>query len=591
MCGIFGFRTKDSEWNNFAIQEFYCRQRHRGPDAESTIEIDGFILGHQRLSIIDTSSRSNQPMSRGGSWIVFNGEIYNYKELKSELLEGEDFYTHSDTEILLLLLNKYGLSVLNRLNGMFAFAWYDGSCGRMVLVRDRFGVKPLYWSQVKSSFIFASEIRSIMEVSQIRSPNYSYIKSFIEDLSTDFDENTHIEGVYQVEPGHYLIYEKNGRIEKNKWYKESDFSFDEKIFDNEKSTNDFFENLLVDSIKLRYRSDVPVALTLSGGIDSSVIYVLLKERLRYEVKPFTLIHPGSESDESDKVAWLVGQYNDYYCAITCNHKSYIDELKKSMEILEFPIWNPSAIGYIEVYKRIAESGFKVIIEGHGSDEIFGGYPYMIRMAASEHGSNLNIKKAFEAFNVFYKTCNSSLNQKKNYYFSVLLFGLQIIKSVITNKKYSFEAIVNLAFDRSILPIVLRAFDRLTMSQSLESRAPFLDYRVVEFVKKMPIGFKISNIGSKSILRNILKKYNKSKIYEDSSKMGFALDLRDFYGNHETRQFLIEKVEKIEDKYLMQIKKRALKDLNNDENIMSWGNTDDIWKAASIQASKDYAGNW
>ncbi len=577
MCSIFGYCN-----NKYSrIEEvFYNAMRHRGPDAEKHISIDGFVLGHQRLSIIDTNDRANQPMRAGNDVIILNGEIYNYIELKKKYLNDIAFRTSSDTEVLLELLRNEGIAILNRLNGMFAFGWYNNKDNKLYLCRDRYGVKPLYWMKDAGSFYFSSEMRPLIKIKKSIEFNKNSVDAFIKDTATDYNENTFIDGIFQVRPGCYLTLDADCNVKENIWYIWNDYKVDEGIFKDSIATIDYFEEILTDSIRLRHRSDVPICITLSGGLDSTTIYTLSKEKLQSHIKPFTFIHPGSNTSELPKVEKLVREYNDIVCCVESDHSNGIDDLKEAFYFLEFPIWNPSAIAYLDMYKVIHNSGFTVVIEGHGSDEQLGGYPYMIRSAVFEYIYKGRLGKAYEIYKIYQQTNNPALNQQLKG--SILYNYLRLIASSIKNRKIHsrrYQDIVDESFNYKILPIVLRSFDRLTMSQSIESRSPFMDYRVVELIKALPFKYKVSSLGSKSILRNILRKYNKDYIYSDKKKMGFAADLPSFYNEPENKLFFSKYVNKFNLDGYDEIKRRAQQNIKN-TNIL-WSDTESIWKTASI----------
>jgi asparagine synthase (glutamine-hydrolysing) len=520
MCTIFGYIAieKDADYNPAFEKNALKFMRHRGPDAENIIHLDKVGLGHQRLAIIDTSPRANQPLSSGKSYITFNGEIYNYKELKAEHLSNIHFRTSSDTEVLLELLKNVGTSCLNLLNGMWAFAYYDAKNQLLTLCRDRFGVKPIYYMVQDGILYFSSEIKPLASIKKKCRRNLKTYLNFFEHVATDYDEETHVQGIYQVKKGHYLEC-KYGSFKEKCWYNGNDFYFDQSVFDSQRETLLFTEDLLTDAISKRLRSDVPVCITLSGGIDSTVLYTLMKERLRQKLHVFTFIHPGSPTNESDAVIRLAKDYGDTPVTVVTDNSNGIERFEEIIRFLEFPSWSFSALGYAHMYHKIADSGIKVVIEGHGSDEQLGGYPYLIQSAIYSYLKNANIRGAIDALMVFRKTENPALKRVPPFWIHVA----SIVKKLALNRLEDFETAISNSFDFKILPIVLRTFDRMSMKNSVESRLPYMDYRLVEFFKKLPLKYKVSKIGSKSILRSILIKYQKPFIYENLHKMGFAAD--------------------------------------------------------------------
>lgn len=523
MCSIFGYYKLNGKAvvNTTFVAKATKIMHHRGPDAQGFKEFNNKVgLGNQRLSIIDTRDIANQPLIDEKSAIVFNGEIYNYLELKSKFLGNTTFKSLSDTEVLQKGLEKYGVKFLNNTNGMFAFAYLDKKTNALILGRDRFGVKPLHYFTEGSVLYFASEITPLIKIKKELKKNSIVYNSFENDTATDFDENTFVKDIFQVQKGHYLLCRNENIIEK-KWYFGKDFQFDPKIYNDKNKALNYFENLLTDAISLRLRSDVPVCLTLSSGVDSSLIYTLIREHLKVRPTLFTFTNSGSKINELDLVKKLTSEYKDNLEVIKINKTITPDNVRQSLRFLEFPIWDASGLAYMSIYKAIHHKHFKVVIEGHGSDELLGGYPYLLESAIAEYILKSNFIKAYILTQGLVDTEVSES--------SVFRRFLYIIKKTYLDKGFikNFNKAINYAFDYKILPIVLRTFDRLTMSASVESRSPFMDYRVVEFLKDLPLKYKFSEIGNKAILREILKKYKKEYIYKNKKKIGFGLDIKKY----------------------------------------------------------------
>lgn len=597
MCSIFGY-------NNFketALADvFFQSQRHRGPEFEKYISQNDWILGHQRLSIIDTSSSANQPMTKNGHTIVLNGEIYNYLELQKEYLKDIVFFSTSDTEVLLELLIRYGISILNKLNGMFAFAWLNHSSGELYMCRDRFGVKPLHYMTYNGHFYFSSEIKPLIKIKGQIEMNPAIEYAFVFDTATDFDAQTFAKDIYQLKAGHFIKFESDQNCTQKQWYHFNDYSFDETVFNDYRQTTESFEALLTDAIKLRHRADVPICITLSGGLDSTTIYTLTKEHISSNIKAFTFLHPGSETNEYDIAKKLTEGYNDQLVEVFHDVEESVEFQQKVLHFLEFPIWNNSGTAYYEMYRAIKKSGFTVVIEGHGSDEQLGGYPYLIEAAVEQELYYGRFKSAYRLQQIANQTHNSALNQKGTPYKSYADFlsenAFPRLKHLFGNKFYKreplispnhFQKTIELSFDYKILPIVLRNFDRLSMAHTLESRSPFMDYRVVEFLRKTPLKSKVNAIGSKALLREILKKYGKDFIYKNKAKMGFASDVPKFYNNPENKKIITDLVNQFNDPRFDYFKNNALQKLS--KTPMGWQDTGDIWKIFSLQLTKNLYG--
>ena len=542
MCSILGIYNLDKNKNEFDekfIHDGFKLMEHRGPDNKSFNIIDSKMLfAHQRLSILDIDSRSDQPMKYDDSWITFNGEIYNFKFLQNKYLSGDKMKTTSDTEVLIRKKKKKGLNILNELNGMFAFGYYKNK--NFYLVRDRFGVKPLYYYLAEGALYFSSEIKPILEIIKKKDLNNEYVNNYIKHTATDYDHSTFLKDIYQLKKGNYLKI-VNGEHKPIQWYFGNDFHFDSNILISNKKTIDFVENLICDAIKVRLISDVPICLTLSGGIDSAVIYTLLKERLNKKIKIFTYSHRGSKSNEYHKVKKLVSYYNDKIYEVEDEEKRLnINNLEDNIRTLEFPIWGIDSIAYGSVYKEIKKQNFKVVIEGHGSDEQLAGYPFMMEGAFYDNLKNFKFIKAISVLKLINSTNHDSIKKENIFYIFLKLLLKPIFR---INQPISLRGLIDWTFNFKILPIVLRAFDRLTMKESIENRAPFMDYRLVELFKKLPNNLIINEIGNKSVLREILKKYKKEFIYEDKRKMGFSMDAEKILLNEKFKKDSSEVIEK------------------------------------------------
>ena len=592
MCSITGIYNKSQNNNDSLdfIKRSFDLMRHRGPDNEQYKVIDKYCtLGHQRLAIIDLEKESNQPMSYENYTLIFNGEIYNYIELKTLIKKkfpDVKFQTNSDTEVLLIGFVKIGFKFFNYLNGMFAFAVYNKETYELILVRDRFGVKPLHYLIQDDILYFSSEIKPLIEIKKTIKPNLNLYKNFFNHMATDYNEETFIEGIFQLKKGHYLKITKKQKQE-IQWYFENDFKFDETIFKSKEKTINFIEDLLVDAIDLRMRSDVPVCITLSGGLDSTTIYTLIKEKLNKNIKPFTFIHPDSPTNEYHKVVKLVDSYEDIVCTVQSSISDSFREIKKDLEKIEFPIWGISTRAYVDMYESIKNGNFKVVLEGHGPDEQLGGYSYMMVAAFCDYLKKLNFKNAIQILKIVQKSEHSGLKQKKNSIIKSLITIIRkimrllkiILNSFIQNKKSYMQQTIDWTFDFKIMPIVLRTFDRLSMNSSLESRAPFMDYRIVEVFKKLPLEYKISEIGSKAVLREILKKYKKTYIYEDKQKMGFASDIPNFFNNKDNKKIAQSYIESFNMKDFNERKKIALNTIKKD--YIEWSDTFEMSKVLNI----------
>jgi len=267
-----------------------------------------------------------------------------------------------------------------------------------------------------------------------------------------------------------------------------------------------------------------VCITLSSGLDSTTIYTLTKERINPSVQAITYVNQDSQINEYAIAKRLTEDYDDNLLIIRNKPKYTARDLLTNLQHLEFPIWNPSGIAYESLYKAISRKGYRVVIEGHGSDEQLGGYPYLLEAIWKELAQDGNYQGSRKVFQVYQKTLNTGIGENKLTHPFLLLYLKTRLFSLISPKIDAAKTIQK-SFEYKILPMVLRAFDRLSMSQSVESRAPFMDFRIVEFLRQMPIEYKVDELGSKAPLRHILQKYHKDYIYKNTQKTGFAIDLQ------------------------------------------------------------------
>lgn len=541
MCGIFGIYSQDEE--NLEVTSLKFSEKslalmlHRGPDAASTELISpNLIFCFCRLAICDLDSRAMQPMVSGRSSMIFNGEIYNHLELRKDLeSKGEYFQTTSDTEVLQRIIDLYGIAGLAKVNGMFAIAYFDKSNEELLLIRDRFGVKPLYYCQKSNLVAFGSEVKTLLPLVDTMSINPPYLANFLLEGHLDGGNQTLITEISQVEAG-TCVSIKGNNIEIQKWYSL------EKKTRNKRLNIDEFEERLLDSISLRIRSDVPICMTLSGGLDSTVIYTLIKERLGIPIHIFTYDLPNSGDSELELVKSLTNKYGDQLTVISeSDSREGITRksLQADLEDTEFPIWSFSSRAYKQIYKCIHEKGFRVVIEGHGADEILGGYPYLIRAIALEGFYRKNLISGLRALGCYQASLGNEFEIKK-FVKDAYAFRLNS-KNALEGQL--FDAEIRKVTTQTILPTVLRTFDRLSMRYSIESRAPFMDYRFIEYCSSIRGIDLISRMGAKAPLRRILRKYGNSKVGNNPKKLGFSSNLQEIFLNSNLRSELSSFIEK------------------------------------------------
>lgn len=489
MCGIAGVIS--SEVSEQLLNAMLQKQTHRGPD-HSQIYIDpGFAgLGHNRLSIIDLSSSANQPFSdnSGRYFISFNGEIYNYKELREDLKESYDFKTKSDTEVLLASYIVYGKDCLNKLNGMFSFAIWDTKNKSLFAARDRFGVKPFYYSSGKGQFIFASEIKTLLVANIQRKPNQKVWANYFSYGSYGLPSETFYEGISQLPGGFYLEYKK-GVLRKTRWYDFIENVNNIQACENLDDAKTKYLQILRDSVALRFRADVPVGFNLSGGLDSSLLLALVnKMEDKQNIEAFTFYCDDERYDELFWVQQMIGLYKNPLNKIKFLASEVPDYSKNISYFQDEPFGGIPTLAYSKIFKAAVNKGVKVLLDGQGMDEQWAGYDYYANLR-----SNSTIQGQPEHKSPFKVNCiNEALLRfaEKPKYPTPFTNDLQ-------NLQYR-----DLFYTK--IPRALRFNDRISMASSAELREPFLDYRLVEFAFAQTDRFKIKDGVHKILLRELVK---------------------------------------------------------------------------------------
>jgi len=519
MCGIAGvFQFNDIKVDATKAQLMCDVMAHRGPDGEGawSNQSNSIRLLHRRLSIIDLSDAASQPMisDDASTIIAFNGEIYNYIEIRNELIGlGVSFKTNSDTEVLLKSYLQWGVKCLSHLNGMFAFAIWDDTKQELFCARDRFGEKPFHYYYSDDCIVFASEIKSIkaylpnIKIDRLKLQNY-LDECFVMDNTTTFFEN-----INALDPASYLIVSKN-KFEKHVYWnielKEEKLSFDE--------SREKFIALFNKSIQLRLRSDVPVGGSLSGGLDSSSIVCTLKELDIENMQTFSARFK-SELDEGKWIADVSNKTNYTNNEVWPDPSTFLKELEKMIWHHEYPPGSASVFAQWCVMKLPRTKGVKVLLDGQGADEYLAGYDELKYYALWEHYHKGNFKKFFEERNHFKK--HYGKNKSIGYAFLIdpllKLFGK---KRNVFKYGHSLKQILKY-YTENNLNELLRYADRNSMANSIEVRLPFLDHHLVEFVFSLPMTHVYNHGKTKYILRESMKNILPDSIYNRTDKIGFA----------------------------------------------------------------------
>jgi len=558
MCGITGFFSYKNKIETKKYYDAHKKIAHRGPDDEGFIyknekneiehligddtieeleyrkkiyekESSSLILGHRRLSIIDLTSAGHQPYVYENLYLVYNGEIYNYIELREELQElGYSFQTDSDTEVFLKAYHCWGIESFNKFNGMWASAIYDKNKDEILLTRDRFGIKPLYYTLVNENLIFGSEIKFIAPFFDKLESNEQMVYDYIEYGYISHTNETFFKNIYQLEKGHYAIYSSSFKLIKTKY-----FNLKKQKILNPITT---IKKKLIDAVSIRMRSDVNIGSLLSGGMDSSsIVCIVDKENFKQDMETFTITYKEKELDyESEYVKDITNQTGFK------NHSIYLKPESKTIDelvyILETPYRSFAQNAMYNLYSHISEkTDVKVLLNGSGSDEIFSGYNahYMYYLI-----SLLSDMKII----VFFKELQKIKDRTEKTYISLVKELIKTIlihynlqkffkknlffknkKLFVDRQKKSKDALKNeilINREYTSLPEYLLYEDRISMFFSLEVRVPFLDYKLVNEANSLENKLLIKNGVTKYILRKSMEEIIPSSVYERKDKKGF-----------------------------------------------------------------------
>ena len=543
MCGIAGIVTK-RENKKEIIEAMSKRIEHRGPDGEGYFFDGDVALAHRRLSIIDLST-GNQPMFNEDDTVVtvYNGEIYNYVELRDELVKaGHKFKTKSDTEVLIHGFEEWHTDLPKYLRGMFAFAIYDKKSNELFLARDNFGIKPLYYTVMDGTFMFASEIKAFLDTPDFKKElNEDILQAYLEFSFVPTNE-TFFKGVYRLDAGSSLLY-KDGDIKIDKYFK-LDFKDKEQTF---AEAVESISEVMKDSVNRHLLSDVEVGSFLSSGIDSSYIVSLAKPAKTYTV--------GYDIDKYDEISYakdLTEKLGINNTSKVIKMDEYMEEFPKIMYYLDEPTSDPAAISLYFVAK-LASRDVKVVLSGEGADEFFGGYnyyreevdmkfynkiPYFIRhfigkiasLFPEGRGFNFLVRRG-EKLENSYIGVNRNFSEKmarkvlsKEYN----LRGIDVTKEIYKqfagySNIHKMQAIdINYWLMKDIL---LKA-DRMTMASSLEGRVPFIDKEVFKVASGLSIDYKVTKENTKVALREAAKEVIPTEAYK-KKKLGFPVPIREW----------------------------------------------------------------
>ncbi|KAF2960922.1 asparagine synthase (glutamine-hydrolyzing) [Fervidobacterium sp. 2310opik-2] len=634
MCGIAGIISNE-HINPNLIKNIASKIKHRGPDDEGYLLVDenflitaggddtpanvwnsnllyspkthinsienmkfNIALGHRRLSILDLSPTGHQPMCDESQkiWIIFNGEIYNYLELKDELKQiGYDFFTNTDTEVLLKAYIEWGTDCVNKFNGMWAFAILDLRKNTLFLSRDRFGVKPLYYYFDNKYFAFASEIKALLSLPFIKKEvNYEAVFDYIAFGWEEQGEESFFRRIKELKPSHSVILNLNKyELKVFKYYQLSYYEKFEKY--NPEKEKEYAENtreLIFNAVRLRLRSDVKVGACLSGGLDSSTIVSVMNEIIKREnlsqvgesIKCFTAAYVNEKIDESNWAKIVVENTQSDWIKTFPKENELLEDLKDIIYTQEIPFGSTSIYAHYRVMKIASESGVKVILDGQGGDELFTGYITYFPTIYREFVRNFDFR---DLLNEIKNINNSPVDLKniikKSYYIRIFkILKISKFKKLLIEQIFYPVSLINHEFYKKFsyrvkdrqekipdslnqqlyhfitgvnLKTLLKYEDRNSMRFSIESRTPFADdINLIEYIFSIPSVYKIHNGYSKYILRQAMNGIIPEQIRKRVDKIGFATP---------------------EDKWLKNNKKLVKEVLSNSEILKEISNTQKI----------------
>ena len=560
MCGIAGVHGWDKERAAQACARMNQVQEHRGPDDEGIwTETNGVALAHRRLSILDPTPAGHQPwLAENGDALVFNGEIYNFKELASELEQlGEHFKTDSDTEVLMSALKTWGMDALHRLNGMFAFAWWNAEQEELFIARDRMGIKPIYWAQVDDGVVFASEIRAILASGAVEKKlNRIAIVDFLR-YGTVHAPDTLIEGVQLLPAGHWLCFQ-DADVRQKRWWSVGDEVAQVAPWENREQAVSVVREQLTNAVQLRMRSDVPLGAFLSGGIDSSAVVGLMQEVSERPISTFSVTFNEGEFDESPWSRLVAKRFGTDHHEIRLTSDHFLDQVPAALEAMDHPSGDgPNTFVVSEATKA---AGITVALSGLGGDELFAGYPVFQRsrqlmdkrwlgswpvgLRSLVGGVYAGLKGTVSARKQAAILAGDYFDLEHTYPLSRQLFLEDDLRRILKGSTKIHGNRVHGWLSEEIAPgtkgfdlpfyskvsvaelgtylghTLLRDTDQMSMAHALEVRVPFLDHRLVATALSIPDSWKEPS-SPKKLLTDALGALLPDGVI-NRQKMGFVL---------------------------------------------------------------------
>lgn len=584
MCGIAGILNLKSNLNGIptgTLDSMLSTIGYRGPDGTGLYNKGMVGFGHARLSIIDLAGGS-QPMSNedGTIWITFNGEIFNYLELRDDLIRrGHTFATQSDTEVIVHLYEDYGAECLDHLNGQFAFAIWNEKTRELFIARDRMGIRPFFYTTSGNRFYFASEIKAIFATNEVPREIDPLALDQVFTLWCTVPPRTAFKDILELPPGHYMIV-KDGNIQVQQYW-DIDFSTEPVKVDFAEAMETLRE-LLIDATRLRLRADVPVGAYLSGGLDSSVTTALIRHFTNSPLETFSVCFEDADYDESgfqNKMARALGTKHH---EVRCTYRDISDNFPQVIWHTEKPVLRTAPTPLFLLSRLVRQSNFKVVMTGEGADEIIGGYDIFKETKIRQFWSRFPESKwrplllkrlypylpAFQSQSKAYREAffNEGLSDISDPLFShrprwlttskgKLFFSNRlreeihgaspedVITDALPSDFSAWPPLTRAQYleSKNLLPgyILSSQGDRVSMGNSIEGRFPFLDHRVVEFCATLPLHYKIRGLNEKYILKQCMKEYLPAEIAKRSKQPYLAPDSKSFFHNGKAADYVEE----------------------------------------------------
>ncbi len=594
--GFFLLNTNENDARAFHHDETIDSIKSKTPRLENNFNADlGF--GFRRLSILDLSENGHQPMQYEDAelWIVFNGEIYNYLEIREELkAKGYKFKSNTDTEVILKSYHEWGEECVHKFNGMWAFAIWDSKNKSLFCSRDRFGIKPFYYHfNQQKQFLFASEIKAILQVISSAPDKQTLFDSFASGYS-DHNERTFFEDIKQLRGGHNLFL-RNGNLSIYRYY-EIENQLCQDSFEQAKEK---LRELLFAAVKIRLRSDVPLGYALSGGIDSSSIVGIASKINSGSNNTFSMIYPGDNVDESFFIKKVIEKTGVNHHFVSPTPEDFLEDLDNFIWHQEEPFFGTSYFGEFKLRELIRANNVTVSLEGQGADEIITGYtgllyPYFFDLLSkfrlttllSEHKhfkQNIgNLNQLVKAYLVRGKKTSAENLFKKypfldHYYFEDRTENSNGFEQFNSGSHLN-DTLYEMLIYTSIPQQLVRA-DKNSMAFSVECRFPFLDYQLVEYAINLSYDYKTRKGLTKYILREALKDLLPAEVYNRKDKIGFAIPNASF-NNQKVKEYFFELLTGLQDEKIQFINRQKFIDEYFSKTVdgkLDWK----FWKVVSV----------